>query len=238
MKCRAVADHQVFPQDGPLALNANSQLRELRARLATDRATVYCYVIVTIEEQSGHFVQTGSGPNFEGGLVTLCTCKHWMRTFKSAEDWVGKWVAGFTGVGPGRGHNYLFFLMRVAQALESHGQLWFSDAIPAEAKRAKAADENKFGDIYRPRHETGDPHDPREYVPPCRKHVHCEDNHWHDDIDYVGRSGRVAALLAGDAERSFLWNRPAIWFGSRIHRGQKKVKLVDLLSQLREGSLL
>lgn len=238
MKCKSVADHQAFSQEGPLARNANLQLNELHARLVADRGTVYCYVIATIEEQNGRLVQTGSGPNFQGELVTLCTCKHRMRTSMSPDEWVGKWIAGFTGVGPGRGRNYLFFLMRVGQAFESHRELWCADTIPRETKQAKAADANVLGDLYRPRSATGNPFDPRDYVPPCPEHVHCKDSHWHDDIDYVGFSDRVAALLVGDPERSFLWNRRMTCFASRVPRGPKKVELTDLVSQLREDETL
>lgn len=236
---RGIIDHQAFPREGPLAYNANLELTELRARLAADGGTLYCYVIDTIEEQGGRFVQTGSGPNFQGGLVTLCTCKHNMRTFKSPPEWRGKWIAGFTGVGPGQGHNRLFFLMAVAHAFESHHQLWFSDAIPAETKRAKAAHLDRFGDVYKPRTMAGDPFNPRDYVPPCRDHVHCESSHWHEDIYYVGRiTRREAALLVGDPGRSFLWDLCTIWLPSRIPRGQKNIDLTDLLSQLSEDPII
>jgi hypothetical protein len=204
MKCKSVTDHQAFPRKGVLIRNANPQLDELRAKLVAECGTVYCYVAASVEERSGCLVQTGSGPNIKGGLVTLCACKHRVRTSMSPDEWIGKWIAGFTGVGPGRGRNYLFYLMRVGQAFESHRELWYADTIPEETKHAKTADTNKLGDLYRPQGTTGNPFDPRDYVPPCPEHVHCKDSHWHDDVDYVGFSDRVAALLVGDPERSFL----------------------------------
>ena len=47
---RGIIDHQAFPGEGPLAYNANLELTELRARLAADSGTLYCYVIDTIAE--------------------------------------------------------------------------------------------------------------------------------------------------------------------------------------------
>lgn len=62
--------------------------------------TVYMYVIESIQQDnSGSYWQTGCAPNFQGGAITLCTCKHWMRTFKPVEDWKqGVWIAGFAGL--------------------------------------------------------------------------------------------------------------------------------------------
>ncbi len=246
MKCgttatpRGLIDYQAFPLEGPLAYNANLELTELRARLAADSGTGYRYVVKTIKARNGRLVQTGSAPNFQGGLVTLCTCKHWMRTFMSPDDWRGKWIAGFTGVRPGQGHNRLFFLMAVARAFESHAELWFSDAIPAEAKRAKAAHLSRLGDVYKPRTRDGNPFDPGHYVPPGKDHNHCESGDWLDDICFVGCSGRAPALLVGDSERSFLWNLPAIRLASRqpMTQGQPGFDLTDLLSQLSEDPIM
>ncbi len=149
-------DYQPFPKAGPLAKTMNLRLDALRDCLSPD-ATVYLYIIATIESREGLFVQTGSGPNFQGSLVTLCTCKHFMRTFRDAGGWKGKWVAGFTGVGAGHGKNRLVYLMRVSQAYESHRDFWSSESIPLKTKKAKAAHLHKYGDIFEPLAEIGDP---------------------------------------------------------------------------------
>jgi hypothetical protein len=44
---------------------------------------------VSLRLFDGQYSQTASAPNFQGGVITLCTCKHWMRTFKPA-----KWRLG------------------------------------------------------------------------------------------------------------------------------------------------
>jgi hypothetical protein len=212
----------------------NFQLDVLRRKIAGGQAIVYCYIIATIEGRDGYFVQRGSAPNFQGDLITLCTCKHYMRTFMGIEDWKGKWVAGFTGVKAGGGKNSLVYLMQVSHAFKSHHDLWFAEAIPDETKQAKAAHLNKFGDIYKPRSEAVDPFlEPRSYVSPCNNHVHAPNNYWHADINYEGCSGRVAALLVGDQDYGFLWNEPMLFYSPRLHRGQKKCKLDDMFGQLK-----
>jgi hypothetical protein len=212
----------------------NLELNALR-RQAGPADTVYFYVIQSIVNRGGHFIQTGCGPNFEGGLITLCTCKHRMRTFMDREDWTGKWIAGFTNMATGHGANFLVYLMRVSHAFESHSDLWLSSNIPTTAKQAKAAHANRFGDIYKPRSTLTDPYDPRDYTPPHNDHVHA--GRWQRDIAYVGCSGRYASLLVGDPDRSYLWNRPMLIYPFRLSRGQKKCGLDNLLAQLEQGSL-
>lgn len=226
---------QPYPQAGRLADSMNEHLANLRAETGFAQATVYCYVIATIKTRNGQFYQRGSGPNFQGGLITLCTCKHFMRTFLDTEQWPGKWIAGFSGVAAGNGHNALVYLMKVGHAFASHQSLWFSDQISDEARRAKSASLSRFGDVYRPKSPVNDPFDVRSYAQPCEDHVHAKDDAWHHDINYEGCKGRKAALLVGDPAHSFLWNKPMLFYiGGRIHRGQKKMDLSNLLDQLEE----
>jgi hypothetical protein len=121
-----------------LGRNMNRPLSRLYD-CATGQALVYHYVVASIHRHNGEFVQTGCGPNFQGGLITLCTCKHRMRTYMDPDDWNGIWIAGFTSLPTGNGANFLIYLMRVAYAFASQRDLWFSTAIPPAAKRAKAA---------------------------------------------------------------------------------------------------
>src|SRR6266550_5942511 len=63
---------------------------------------VYAYIVTTIKTTPDfQLCQTGSGPNFDGGRITLCTCKHKDRaTFDPLKDqpdpWKNVWVAGLT----------------------------------------------------------------------------------------------------------------------------------------------
>ncbi len=224
--------HQPFPQAMEPGRNLNLPLSRL-SDCAAGQALVYSYVIASMRKRDEEFVQTGCGPNFQGGLITLCTCKHRMRTFLDLDRWNGIWLAGFTSLPTGDGANFLIYLMRVAQAFASQRDLWFSTAIPAGAKRAKAAHLDRFGDIYRPRARRIDPWDKDGYVPPSRNHCHAES--WEKDITYEGVGDRRPALLVGDPQNSFLWNRPMICYLGRLHRGQRKCTLDDLLAQLKTG---
>lgn len=237
MSCRVKCsgnerDHQTFPNAGQLSDNMNMSLSTLCEHIS-GQAVVYCYVIRTINCRDGKFLQTGCGPNFQGGLATLCTCKHRMRTFMDANGWRGKWIAGFTSVRTYGRKNFLIYLMQVLHAFESHYDLWFSESISPETKQAKAAHLSMFGDIYKPRHIGTNRFKPEEYVNPRSNHVHSKG--WDNDISYWGCGGRVAALLIGDPEYSFLWNRPVIFSGFTLHRGQKKCELNSLLQQLNTG---
>jgi hypothetical protein len=231
------ADHQPFPQTGQLARHFNLHRETLRQHIPAGPATVYGYVIATIKNCQGTFVQTGCAPNLQGDRVTLCTCKHYMRTFLDVQAWPGKWIAGFTGSPAGQGRNYLVYLMQVQQAYASQYDFWFSETVPERTKRAKATHRHRFGDVYQPRSELIDPFDPQGYVPPRSDHVHAPEE-WRQDIDYVSRTGRPAALLVGDPQHTYLWDRPLLFSAFKLYRGQKKLALADLLARLQEGEAL
>src|SRR5438270_714249 len=57
-------------------------LDRLRRLLSDAYGDGYMYTMTSIVLESGRLEQSGSGPNFEGGLITLCTCKHSMRAFR------------------------------------------------------------------------------------------------------------------------------------------------------------
>jgi hypothetical protein len=228
-------DYQPFPTTGRLMSNMNLGFAKLNTKIGFEQAEVYCYVVETIKNQSGHFFQTGSAPNFQGDMVSLCTCKHFMRTFKDTNDWVDKWIAGFSGVAAGNGNNALVYLMRVGHAFKSHMSLWFADEIPEETKQAKSAQISKFGDIYKPKDQISNEFSAQSYFHPVESHVHCNNDGWHNDINYEGSKGRKASLLIGDPEYSFLWNQPMIYFKGHLHRGQKKSDLQTLLGEQLTG---
>ena len=115
----------------------NKPLSALKKALKNEGGVIYTYVLTTVEADShGSFVQTGSAPNFQGGLITLCTCKHLMRTNRTPNNWECVWIAGFTGINILSDHrNYLFYLMRVKEAFSSHKELW--DWLSAPVREAK-----------------------------------------------------------------------------------------------------
>jgi len=93
----AESEFQPFPRTGVMFDQMNCDLESLLEKVDSDGDLVYSYIIATIKLRDSRFVRTGSAPNFQGGRITLCTCKHFMRTFLDKDAWVGKWIAGFTG---------------------------------------------------------------------------------------------------------------------------------------------
>ena len=215
-----------MPRRGILAQNLNLEADKLRSRLEPYLdEKLYYYVVDTVEYEDGRMYQTGSGPNFQGGLVTLCSCKHKMRTYSAMAP--GVWVAGFTNVAV-LGRNRLFYLMKVGETFSSHSEYWNSPTIPEEAKTAKAADAERLGDIYRPRGDTEPPYSPYSYFEPCKNHVHCEPGDWKKDVNYPVQSGRRPTLLVGDPQFSFIWDRIRITSSTRIGRGDRLATLLAL----------
>jgi len=210
----------------------NCPYDQLSAALPSDATEVYAYVIATIERDDERFVQYGSGPNWQGGVLTLCTCKHWMRSFGTPEDWHGHRIAGFSGVRAGGGRNALVFLTRVDAAYDSQAALWRSNALGVRARNAKAATLHRHGDLFEPKNAGSDPYHPRSYHTPCRNHDHFPDRGWYDDIDYVGAGGHRPALLVGEVAQTYLWDKPRLFFPKSIGIGQRKYALDTLLTML------
>ena len=121
-------DYQPMPSHGNLAKNLNLECKDLLKRVAPFlNECVYAYVITTIHLEDGLLYQKGSGPNFQGDLITLCSCKHKMRTYRRLKSGSkGIWVAGYTRKDLG---NKLFYLMRVAETFDSHKGLWYSGSL-------------------------------------------------------------------------------------------------------------
>ncbi len=222
-------DFQQLPKVGSLARKLNFSLGKLRRSIdKTNSSTaIYCYVMSSVRKRGGILQHYGCGPNWQGGLITLCTCKHFMRNFLDVNKWLGTWVAGFSNVRAGSGVNVLIYMMRVKDAFESHYKLWY--ALPRQVRWAKAADRkfNILGDIYRPkvRPTQKSPFSKTRYHKPCPSHVHIDG--WAKDIDY--KMYRRAAMLVGDKKSSFVWNQPKIAFDHNIGRGQVKYSLKDFL---------
>jgi len=61
-----------------------------------------CTLIVakTATFDDGELIQTGCGLNFEGGRLTLCTCKRRMRTYPGVDK--GAWIAVFASGADGQ----------------------------------------------------------------------------------------------------------------------------------------
>jgi hypothetical protein len=238
---------QAIPTNGSLAENMNLSYGELAEQVSEKEGAAYSYVVksVRMDDEGQQFEQHGSAPNFQGGRLTLCTCKHQMRTSLECKAWQGTWVAGFTSrcldvVDVPKGRHWLFYLTRVNRAYPSHAELW--ESLPAAAREAKSASAHFLGDLFAPRGRVaGDGRfDPSRYYTPSRhshRHNSC-DNGWHNDIDYwcADLYGRPS-LLVGDPHRTFIWNEPIIWFDDDHCRNFKKWDSIRrLLLHLKEAA--
>ncbi|MEQ8790838.1 MAG: hypothetical protein RIC55_31365 [Pirellulaceae bacterium] len=239
---REIQTVQPFPSSGPLADNLGLPLPVLKSEIGKTNARAYSYVLSTvgIDHDSTTFEQRGSAPNFQGGVMTLCTCKHQMRATQTAEDWEGVWVAGFTSRTIHDGRHWLFYLAKIDSAYESHADLW--RATTARTRNAKSAVANFLGDIFRPKSPslTGPARfSPSRYVTPSA-HAHRQhrgDRGWRNDIDYRhAEKYRHPPLLVADPKMTFIWDEPLIYFcGDHCRNFHKWSSLVDLFSQLREA---
>jgi len=244
--CLPAADIQTvqpFPSDGRLGCNLGLPLPLLTARLGQLNDRAYSYVVRTVkwDHDKATFKQQGSAPNFQGDVLTLCTCKHQMRASQAVEDWQGVWLVGFTSRTIYDGKHWLFYLARIETAHESHADLWTS-MMPA-SRRAKAAHVNYLGDLFKPKTPlpTADARfSPFRYFSP-HQHAHRwrdEDgwhNDWHNDINYylADKFGHPPLLVA-DPRRTFIWNEPMIYFAQDHCRNYLKwSSLQELMALLR-----
>lgn len=205
----------------------------------------YAYVIRTVAVSASELKQKGCGPNWEGGLITLCTCKAQMRSRKAVSEWPGLWIAGFAGYPKTSRGNALVFLIRVDRAFESYYDL--RNWLPDDIRQAKAAHLNRRGDLFEPiTNLTANPagrFNPRNYRPPHRDHPHSREDpknkntpRWYRDIDYMSRHGKRAPYLVGDPKRSYVWTRAGIYLeGGKLPRDYQKFDGVgELLEKLAE----
>jgi hypothetical protein len=174
---------------------------------------VYAYIVTTIKTTPDfQLCQTGSGPNFDGGRITLCTCKHKDRaTFHPSSDpndpWKKVWVAGLTSKS-GDPSRSLAYLMCVERSFLSQLELW--RALPDSCRRAKSASKSELGDLFEPKAAAAnDPYNPARYRSPrTGGHVHSTKEHpdtWHHDVMRWGRRSKPHRLLLGQAAQSYWW---------------------------------
>lgn len=190
--------------------------------------------------------QTRSGPNWDGGVVTIATCKHHTRTTNRV--WEGTWIAG---LGPARcAGNCLLYVARVGVALDSNYHLGLTvQSIDRQAWAAKQADANPRGDLYRPDLaglRAFGPYDHRAYHEPPG-HTRSTEFYkkspgsvserpdgkvpkWWRDVEYIGRGRRPPVFLF---DRVALFSRPMLWV--RYRPGRACLRLSP--SELRDGLL-
>ena len=185
------------------------------------------------------FEQTRSGPNWQGGRLTLATCKHASRATRAPLDWIGVWWAGFTP--KINGENYLLFLAQVERAFISNYALHeYLEMEHSAVLLAKSAVRNPLGDVFSPRKAMrGEAvYDPRLYIEP-KGHVRMEMDKkrgtpkWHNDIGYLSRAGRRAPpLLMG---HTYLFSAPKYRVLRPLHRSGWRCRVEQLLTEYLEA---
>ena len=234
-------DFQPFPTDRPFLKNFNiapERLQRIAARVPD--VEVYSYVLTTATwdaPHTGKVTQRGSAPNFQGGRITLCTCKYAMRAGRRRHLWPGTWVAGFCS-GAKRQAYGLFYLMRITEAFESHGDLW--NALTRAERMERSMARTSHGDLMEPKTASfeKDRFNIKNYLRVLKTHVHTTpkypDQYLRDfDFREYDRHKRIAPLLLGEKENSFLWSRPRFEFRGKHPRTKKFHSLANLVQHLK-----
>ncbi len=243
----------------------NLSLKDLKERLKdldkqnsifskpeSKKENTYSYVLTTAKYKEGKFQQHGSAPNFEGGVLTLCTCKHRMRALgppsNQEKPWKDYWITGFTSKSQYKEKQWLFYLAKIQKSYESHSDIWHCKELWKNYSRIeKCVSENPLGDIFEPENdkklENKDRYEPTNYSNPCESHSHGKGSQWHDDIKeykYKYKENEKKKhhnlLAAAEPKQTFIWTKPAIHYKAKITQGCKKFSLNDLINNhLSEG---
>lgn len=232
--CKTVRTNQIISDN----FNKNLNLYDLKDKLKDSLdELIYFYVLTTTSYENNKIVQKGSAPNFEGGIITLCTCKHRMRTYPDVKKDV--WIAGITNkyTGPNSNNgervgNHLFYLFKIEQYFESQFDLYqYLKDKESEAFKKKTAEQNVFGDLYTPLKNISDKHNSKNYLPINDKHVHFRDEIWKYDIEKYNDKEHKLLLGHRGKESNFVWNEPKIKlnYDVFITQGARKLYLKDFL---------
>lgn len=211
-------------------------LEDLRV-FFSDVETVYVYTHHEIDLINGELKQSRSGPNWEGGLATLATCKHFLRTWKDFNPGVG--IVGVTNKLDG--YNFLLYAGIVERSFESNYDLGqYLKSIDPEVYKTKLMTNNRLGDIAEPvgkltgsdRFESLNFHSPKEDH--CRL-IEMDSNgeqKWLKDIEYSTRSCKrpQTALL----EPVMVSSRPELALRVKLGRTGRKVSGAELPSMFQE----
>lgn len=239
VSCYTQKTYQTFPSSGILEENLNRDIPTVFGKLAAndDDGLVRSYILTTVLLENKKFIQRGSAPNWQGGMISLCTCMRQIRTYYSTEDWVNQnlWIAGFSSLKQTPEGHYLIYLMKVHKAYDSQWDIWNSD-LPPETKRAKSALKHILGDIYEPkgRLRSEDIYNPSKYMA-HKEHIHLKDypSEFQKDIDYIGaQTKRRPSLLVGMPELSFIWTKPSYRLPITEVFREERMSLKDMLSKL------
>jgi hypothetical protein len=233
----ATARFQPFPSEGTLFNNLDLPKPELERLIGGLPGQVRSYKMISVWlDDIGQLRQYGSGPNFQGGYLTLCTCRHEIRAEKvNPQEWCGWWFAGFTSP-KNCGRLWLFYLARMKWVYPSQAELW--KALPDHVRQGKNSRYNRLGDVYQPNPTSPcvDPWGAAHYFPPLIGHSHREtatDNGWKKDIEFFHKKfKRRAPYLVAKPDVTFLWQTPMLYLDEHP-RNLTWGSIQSLLSKLR-----
>lgn len=193
---------------------------------------VYFYIVATVKEVENKFVQTGSGPNFEGNYITLTTCKHYMRTFPNVDKEV--WIAGITSKNiSDKKQNYLFYLALIKQTFsDQYGISAFLKKQEPETYKAKLVTTNRLGDIFSAKHKLNDKEklEPFNYKEPIEGHSHVDS--WRHDI--IKQYKNLSKTILFDPKNSFVWTERKIKVETNLKDGQRRKETLNEFIQMLE----
>lgn len=226
-------------QDNPEISITN--LTNLRA-LLEGVDTIYVYPHHEVKLEEGAILQTRSGPNWEGGVVTITTCKHLLRTYKSMVE--GKTaLIGLTN--KLEGENFLMYAGVIDLKFPSNyhlGDYLVKNNPTAYTK--KLAKNNRLGDIFEAssRLFSEDIYDFISYDNPCNDHCRFEENDskgdpkWWKDIEYVTSNGTRPSCLILDPVT--VHTTPVYYWTGRLGRSGVVFKgdncIEDMMSNIEE----
>ncbi len=237
----------------PLKQNYNLSLEELKDRLAEKERgkcgvslddTVYVYVVtstrVVCRGNCCEIRQEGCGPNFEGGIITLTNCKHYMRASGNLRGILKNndklWIAGVTTRDEKKNplrKNFLFYLMKVDKSLsaQSFYNLWNRFNQVPNIRNVKNARNNPLGDIYQPlpnvNFNVGNRMwNPNYYYPPAQNHVHyhhCNNNAYQQNPNcWMNCHYAGCGCWVKDIGYIYNGNRPLLLVGENPFIGKKE----------------
>ena len=208
---------QPFPTDGQLYDNLDLPKSELESRIDQLPGKIRSYKMTSVTlDEAGLLQQEGSGPNYQGGCLTLCTCQGMFRAEKKnpdewLEDW---WIAGVTTRNL-CGRIWLFYLAKIEKVYASQSELW--RAHTGKLRQAKSTRRNPLGDAYQPDPASAcqDVFDAAHYHPPMvghNHHVTASHDCWKNDIEFFPAPfKRHPVLLVAKPKLTFLWQTPLLF---------------------------
>lgn len=198
---------------------------------------IYVYPHHRIELNDEELCQTRSGPNWEGEVLTIATCKHLLRTYKTLKP---NTVALVGITNKLEGNNYLLYAGVIEGMFDSNYKLGkFLKEYYPETYKKKLATTNPLGDIFEPDDSiAADPYDVFDFEEPCEDHCRFAEKDssgqpkYHKDIEYTTRHGRQPKCLTLNPVT--VHTTPNFIFTGKLGRSGLALKGDDAVEQLME----